>query len=316
MSIPGVEVAAVTDRVPLDLYGSQSTTIDIGEASASQGNALTVQHAHVESDYFRTLGIPIKRGRTFSAVEQEAGRPVVVVSEAAARQYWPGRDAIGQRLRLGESGESYEVIGIASNAKVQSLGESPEALIYRPMSTGYPRLLRLVVRTPGDTRALMTALTAAVDDVDPTVAVFESTTMREHVNVMLFPFRMAAVLSSALGFFALALAAVGLYGVLAFGVAERTRELAIRIALGASRNSVVRLVIADATRVVAIGVVIGLLIAVATSRVLAGWLFGIQATDPLTFILMPLTFIAVALAASFIPSRRATHVDPMQAMKE
>jgi predicted permease len=314
LTIPGVQDAAVTDRVPLDLYGSQQTSLYL-ETGRDEG--ISVQHARVEPAYFNTLGIRVVGGRGFSADEATGNRDVAIVSEAAAKRYWPGRDPIGQRMRLDEpNAPLLEVIGVVSDAKVQSLSENAEPLVYRPLSTGYPRLLRMVVRTGGDSRALLSALRGAASEVDPSVALFESKTMTEHVDVMMFPFRMAAALSSALGLFALVLASIGLYGLLSYGVVERTRELAIRIALGARAGSVLRLVVADVARVVAIGLIVGMAIAFAASRALAGWLFGITATDPVTFLLTPVTLLIVAVVASVVPVRRATAVDPLQAMRE
>ena len=316
LTLPGVSAVAVADRIPLDLYGSRTTSLAI-EGGAADVVERAVQHARVEPTYFATLGIPVVRGRGLTTSDTAANTPVAIISVAASRRWWPGRDAIGERIYLdGEAARSVEIVGVAADAKVQTLGEAPEPLVYRPLATGYPGLVRLIVRTSGDPAALVPALRRFVSEIDPAVAVFESQTMDQHLGVMLFPFRMAAALSTALGAFALLLAAVGLYGVLAFGVAERASELALRIALGAQRAAVLRLVVADGLHVVAIGLALGLILALALSRVLASWLFGIQPTDPLVFIGMPAVLIGVAVMASIVPARRATSVDPMGVLRE
>jgi predicted permease len=316
---PGVRAVTITDRIPLDLYGNQSTTAEVPSSSTSGDGARAVQYARIDRGYFDALGVALLRGRAFTESEIAAPRgsaPVVIVNEAAARRYWPNANPIGQRLRIGSTGESREVVGVAANTKVQTLGEAPEALLYLPFDGRYARLLRIIARTSGDSRALVNTMRSAVAAQDPGVAIFEGKTLGQHLDVMLFPYRLAAGVSTAIGLFALLLASIGLYGVVAFGVTRRTREFGIRMALGAHAAQVLRLVLRESFRVVAIGIAIGLTLALGIARVLSGVLFGISAADPVTLISVPALLTAVALLASWVPAWRATRVHPAVALRE
>ena len=310
-----VRAVALTDRVPLDLYGNQGATALVHAADGGAPASHAVQHARVSAGYFDAMGVALARGRDFTADEARAGARVAIVSAAAARQWWPDGQAVGRTLQLDADGPRLTVIGVAADAKVQSLGEAPQPFVYAPLAAGHARLLRVVVRTTGEPAALVPVLRAAVRDLDPSVGVFEATTMTEHLGVMLFPFRMAAVAGSLLGAFALVLAVVGLAGAVAFDVARRTRELGIRVALGARAADVLRLVAADGARVLAVGTVVGLLLAAALAQALGRWLFGVGALDPVTFLGVPLLIAVVVVVAAWLPARRALRVEPLTALR-
>lgn len=274
---------------------------------------MTLQYARVGAGYFRALGIELSRGLVFSEVEERDGRAAVVSREAAS-QFWPDADPIGQTFRQGD--RLLQVVGVAEDVKVQSLGESPQPFVYIPSSGSATRLLRVVVGTANSRTDLPAQLRAAVRAIDPAVAVFESKTMGEHLDVMLYPYRLAAQVGAVLGVFGLLLAAVGLYGVVAFGVARRTREFGIRMALGARSMDVMRLVMGESARVIAFGTAVGLALALGVGRLVASVLFGIGSSDPVTFIGVPALLATVAGFAAWLPTRRATRVNPAVALRE
>jgi predicted permease len=311
----GVEAVTLTDRIPLDLYGNQSTTIEVPTAGSEAPASYSVQYARADPAYFETLGVPLVRGRGFRLEEIEQGSPVAVVSSNTAARLWPSGEALGARLRL-EDGRVVEVIGIAGDTKVQTLGESPQLFLYLPFDTRYARLLRLIVRTNGDPAGLVPRLQREVGALDPAVGIFEARTLTDHLDTMLFPYRAAAGLASVLGLFGLIVAALGLYGVVAFGVAQRTREFGIRMALGARSADVLRQVLGESARVVVIGACGGLALALGVGRLLRSTLFGIGPGDPLTMVTVTLLLAAVALFASWLPARRATTVAPAEALRE
>lgn len=318
-ALPGVQSAAVTSRIPLDLYGSQATQIVEPGVSGREESVVAMQTADVDAGYFAAMGIRMVSGRSFSESEIERQAPVAIVSEELARQFWPEGNALGQHIRFADDSSgtrAAEIVGIAANVKVQTLGERPTPFVYQPLGAGYAGLLRLVVRTTGSPALVESQLRREVAAIDPNVAVFESMTMSRHLDTMLYPFRLAAQISTLLGSFGLLLACVGLYGVVAFGVARRTREFGIRMALGARAQDVVQLVMGGSARVVAIGLGIGLLLATAVGQLISGFLFGIGGSDPLTVIAVLVTLVAVSALASYVPARRATRVNPAVALRE
>ena len=298
-----IDAAAVTSRVPLDLYGNQSASVSTGPDVT---DVRIVQVAQVGAGYFEAMGIPIVRGRGFASPDEESrAAPAAVVSAAAARRYWPGNDPVGQTIRFDGSNASVRVVGVAADVKVQTLGEPPQPLVYRPLTQGHAGLLRLIVRTPGAPAESIAELRRAVSDLDPAVAVFEARTMSEHLGVMLYPYRLAAGLGSAFGLIAMVLAAIGLYGVLACGVSERLRELAIRLALGAPAATLLRSAAGETARATALAAAIGALMALAAGRLLADFLFGISPFDPVTLAATALILAAVVAAASAGPLKCA-----------
>ena len=311
-----VTASAVTNRLPLDLYGNQSTIMSVGEVRTS------VQAASVGHEYFEALGIRLERGRTFTKDDETAGaEPVVIVSAAAARQFWPNADAIGGTVRIATDARSGDdllarVVGVAADVKVQTLAESPQPFIYRPLASGHESLLRLVVRTSGSPDRAVAALRNAVRAMDPAVAVFEARTMAENLDLMIYPYRLAAGLGGAFGILALLLAAVGLYGVLGCGVSERLRELAIRLALGAPAGSILRSAGAETGRAVAAGLILGAAMATATGYLMADVLFGISPFDAVAMLAAAAILAAVVAGASAGPLRRALRAEPAELLRQ
>jgi predicted permease len=309
--IPGVTAVTVADRVPLDLYGSQSRSIEADAGRAA--STLTVQYGAVDASYFAVLGIPIVQGRTFTAAEVETGAPVAIAGAESVRRLWPGQNPIGRRVRAG--GSWLEIVGIAGDVKAQTLGESAEPWLFGVLGGDRARLLRVIVKSDRDPAVAVADLRRSVADLDPAVAVFDASTMEESAAVMLAPFRMAAGIGSAMGAFALLLACIGLYGLVAWSVISRHRELGIRAALGARPGALVRAVVRDAMIVVGVGLLAGTVAGLVVAQALSSWLFGISPADPLTFGSTALLMVCAAIAAGIVPARRAVRADPMSALR-
>lgn len=313
--LPGVRQVAWAHRLPLQLNYEATQILVEGQIRAADAPNWSIPVAWVSPDYFETIGTPIVRGRPFARTDHRDAPPVVIVNETMARQMWPGEDPIGKGLRRRADGPLFEVIGVARDAKVQTLGEDPRPHVYFATTQGYRPDLYFLATVSGDPVELLPTLRETARELDPDVSFLDTTTMNAQVDLALFPLRFAATLLSVLGLAGMLIAALGLYGVIAQGVAHRTRELGIRMALGADARRVALLVIRDGMLVVALGAVTGLLLAAGATRALRGWLYGISPTDPATFVAVVAGFAAVALLACWLPARRATRVDPVVALR-
>jgi len=314
-TVPGVRSASLATEVPLGLGGTRRG-IWVEGYEARSGEDMGVHTNTVGPDYFRTMGIQLLRGRDFDASDT-AGRPgAVVVNEAFARRYWPGKDPIGRHVRLGdESGSPAQVVGVVRDGKYVTLGEDPKPFFYVPFLQRYESGATLHVRTTGDPRGLLEAMRREVRALDPSLPVFDEKTMTDHLGLSLLPARLAAGVLGLFGFVALTLAAVGIYGVMAQAVRQRTRELGVRMALGARPADLLSMVLGQSMRVALLGIAIGLLAALGLARLVTSLLYGIGAADPATFVVIPALLAAVALLASFVPARWAMKVDPMVALR-
>ena len=299
---------ALADRLPLDIYGNQTATVSAGAGEQA------IQIAHVGAGYFEAMGIRVPRGRAFDRADERAGVESAIVSGAAARLFWPDRDAIGARVRVGDRVAT--VVGVAADARVQTLAEAPQPFVYLPIQGDRAKLLRLVVRASGDPAAAVAQIRREVPGIDPGVAIFEARTMTDYMGVMLYPYRLAATVAAALGVVALALAGIGLYGVLACGIGERLRELAIRIALGATPATIVRAAAAETMRAAAVGTAIGAGLALAAGQLLAGVLFGISPVDPAALAATSVVIALVIACSSAGPVRRVLRVAPMSILRQ
>ena len=301
---------SVTDRIPLDLYGNQSMSLAMPD-----GEKRVVQFAGIDSGYFGALDVPLIAGRGFTSEEVRTQRPVAVVSEAMVRRYWPSASAVGQLLHA-DGGEALTIIGVARDAKVATLGEAPQPFVYRPIGAEYTALLRVIVRTNGSSGGIESVLRSVVRSIDPAVAIFETGTMSDHLDTMLFPYRVGALVSGLLGAFGLLLSSVGVFGVVAFGIARRTREIGIRLALGATPKAVLRMLFSEQARLTLIALGVGILMALGVARLLAGVVFGISWSDPLTFVAVIAALSSVAVIATYLPSSRAMRISPASALRE
>ncbi len=312
-SLPGVQSATLSMIVPLS-GGGYRRMIKL-EGYQPQPNEDTELNTNtIGLNYFNTLGIPIVVGRDFNAQDREGSPLVVIVNEELARRYYGG-NAVGKRLQIGSDVPPREIVGVARTARYRNLREDPLPFIYIPMAQEYESGMTLLVRTKSDPEELVGALHNEVRALNKDVPLFAVETMSERVGGQLAADRTIAVLLSVFGAGALLLAAIGIYGVMGYAVAQRTHEIGIRIALGAEQRDILRLIVGQGMVLIAIGAGIGLALALAATQVLKSLLFGISATDPLTFASVIVVLVGVALLACYLPARRATKVDPLVALR-
>jgi predicted permease len=313
-AIPGVQSVTLMRRPPLGFGGRSSSTL------AVEGYTPPVEHepawanTHVVgSGYFRTLQARVLSGRDFTASDAQGAPMVAVVDDEMARRYWGGRDPIGTRINL--YGEWRTVVGVAPTMKYRSLTETPAPHVFVPVLQVYQPMMSLAVRVDGAPSAAAPAVLTQLRALDPHLPVFGVFPMEEYAQAATIQQRLAGTFLAGFGVLALLLAAVGLYGVLAYTVGQRTREFGIRMALGCDRAGVFRLVLRHGLWLTGLGVALGLVGSLAATRLLRKLLVGVSPTDPLTFAAVAATLIAVAALACALPARRATHVDPMVALR-
>jgi predicted permease len=310
-SMPGVISAAVTNIVPL---GGE-----FHEASAAAENTATsvrVTSASVSPAYFETMRLPLRRGREFSRADVSDAVPVAIVNETLAQRLWPGANAIGKRIHVDGSNEPWrEVIGVARDAKYVFLSESPRAAYYVPFGPEAVSRRSILVRMAGDSRTALSSLANIAHDLDPNLPLMTLQTLDERIHRSVDLQRAAASLFSVLGGLTLLLAAVGLYGVAAHSVSLRTREVGIRMSLGARAADVFRMIIRENLSLSLVGIAIGIGIGFVGSKILTSFLFGLTSTDPLTFVGGSMILCLVTIVASVIPARRAAKLDPLTALR-
>lgn len=312
--IPGVHSAAVASNGPLNPGFLRSVFIE-GQEPPAGGRGILTLVTTVGTKYFETMGIPVLRGRDFGAADQETSVKVVVINEAFARRFWPGEEAIGKRFKFFGDDFQSEVVGVVRNSDSVNLGEDPRPLAYLPLSQSYAAFVTLIVRTDGDPKTVLATVRREVQALDPNLPLVAVSPISEVLDQVLWAPRMGAALLAVFGLLALVLAAVGIYGVLAYSVSQRTHEIGLRMALGAQRGDVLKMIVRQGMTLTLIGVVVGLAVAFLVTRFMESLLYGVAATDPLTFTGVSLVLAAVALLATFIPARRATRVDPMIALR-
>ena len=317
-AMPGVRGVTLAQYIPVNAGGSR-TGVYIEGYTAQPDEDLELNLNVVGANYFQALGIPLLAGRAFAESDTASSAKVVMINETFARRFWPGesvQEAVGKRFSTsGARGPFYEVIGVAKTGKYRSLREAPLPFMYAPLSQEYRSRVTLFVRTAGDTARLAPALRAELQKLDRTMPLFDVKTLDEHLGRALGQERTSAWLIGSFGVLAAVLAAVGIYGVMSYAVAQRTREVGIRMALGARPGDVLRLVVGQGMMLTSIGLVIGLASAFVLTRVVSSLLYGVSATDPLTFVAVVIALAGVALGACFIPARRAAKVDPMVALR-
>jgi macrolide transport system ATP-binding/permease protein len=315
-SLPGVRGVTSAVLVPLGI-GRETRGYRIpGHTPPNGGTFFSIDNNTVGPDYFATMGIPILRGRDFDARDAQPGAPpVVVINETMARRFWPNADAVGQRIDSGGKNPPIEIIGVARDIKYRSLAEEPRPYVYASAAQVYQPGATMHIRAAGDPKALTNAVRKEIERLDSNVAITKVATFDELRQTPLFPSRAMAIVSSLFGLLALLLAGVGIYGITSYMVGQRTREIGIRIALGANRGDIFRMIVGQGAAITSIGVGVGLVASLALTRFLSSQLFGISARDPLTFASVALLLTAVALMACYIPARRAAKVDPLIALQ-
>jgi len=314
--LPGVKSAATTDILPLSL-GSSDSSVFIEEAPPTRGAQTPYAlNARVSPGYFQTMEIPLIAGRDFTERDREDRPRIVVINETFARRFWPGQYALGKRFRYSRAdGPLVEVAGVVKDGKYLSLGEDPKPFFYLPALQSYDETTTLVARTTNDPSATLATIRGEVLKLDSTMPFAEVKTLTEHMSLSLFPLRIGASIVGSFGLLALLLAAIGIYGVMAFAVSQRTREIGIRMALGAQRRDVLRLIIIQGVTLMLIGLGFGLAGALLLTRLMSSVLYGVSATDVVTFASVTALLGLVVLLACWIPARRATKFDPMTALR-
>jgi predicted permease len=315
MAEPGIESVATASHLPLAL-GSSFQLFTIPGVEPPQGqDGHRILYSQVSPGFFSTLGIPILAGRSLRSEDRSGAPEVVVVSQAMAEAFWPGESPIGKQILRGTAERGATVVGVARDTKVERLGEDPLPFIYFARAQYPTSHLRVVAKARGLAGDPVSTLQRAIREVDPNFAVMEIKSMEANLSLLLFPSKVAAILLGAFGALALILAAVGLYGVVNFAVSRRTREMGIRMSLGADTGTLTATLMRGAITVVAVGGLIGLAFSYALARVVQGFLLGVRAGDPFVMLTVPVLLGGVAMTAAFIPARKATRVNPVEALR-
>ena len=310
-ALPGVSSASLSDYLPL---GTSRTVhgIHIEGANPPPGqDFLPTQVASVAPDFFSTMGVPVLNGRDFLPQDSQPGAGKVIINQAMATHYWPGRDPIGQHFKDGK--QTVEIVGVVKTGKYRSLSEDPLDFMYLPLGSQSQEFL--VVRTLTGEEATLAEVRRLIQSLDPNVVPIEMESISQYMALPLFAAHTTGVLLALFGSVALLLATIGLSGVVSYSVSQRTREIGVRMALGANRSSVLKLVIRQGVQLTAIGIGLGLVVSFAATRLLAGLLYGIKPGDPLTYLGVSLLLSLVALASCYFPARRAASTNPMNALR-
>lgn len=317
-AVPGVRSAALTQYVPFGYNRENVIVVPVASSVPVPSAGFSYFANAVSEDYFTTMAIPLLRGRVFTHRDDSSVPPVAVVNDAFARATWPGESAVGKRFHVGGAdGEVVEIVGVVGDIQDLILGETPKPYVFRPITQVYRSDVTLLVHTTADPSSLSTALRQTITGLDPTLPTFDVRTMDEHLRngqALLFT-RIGSALASAFGALALVLATVGVYGVVSYSVAQRTREIGVRVALGARLPAILRLVVGQGLRLAWMGVAVGMALAIATTGAMSSILYGVAPRDPIVLGGVALILLIVAAAASLVPARRATRIDPLTAFK-
>ena len=314
-SIPGVKSVAQGSVGPYFGWEEGTEYVPADRPDGSVGKYPEANYANISPNYFATLGIPLLKGRDFANTDTAGSPPVAIVNEAFARANWPGESALGKRIKLVRTGELLEIVGIVADVRTWPAAMTPKPIIYYPYGQQTRWATFFIVRAEGDPAALTSVIRDRIQTVEPNTSAATIRTLREQMSRPLQRPRFNMILMVLFAGLATVLAVVGVYGVVSFATAQRTREIGVRMALGAGRGEVLRMVLAGSLRLIAAGIVVGAVAALASARVLQSMLFGVRATDPGTFVAVPLLLAAIALLACYFPARRATQVDPIEALR-
>lgn len=318
---PGIAAASIVEIVPLMLSNSaDEMTKETTSTAATAADTRLVYRNTVSPGHFLTLAIPLVAGRDFDARDRAGALEVVIINETLARRFWPNENPVGKRMRqrtgLDSFGPWLEVIGVARDSKYATAGEDPKLFMYQPVAQAYTSAANILVKSRSSSIEARPALRATVAGLDPNLPIFGVMTLDEATSVSFLPVKVAASLTAALGGLALVLGTIGLYGVMSYIVRQRTRELGIRIALGARAGAVVRLITRQGMRWTAIGLALGLGAAFGVAKLIAGFLYGIGPADPVAFGVITLVLTGTAFVACYLPARRASRIDPLTALRD
>jgi predicted permease len=316
-ALPGVRSVALARHTPLGYNNDIEYILPESPAATVPENGIGAFNTTVTPSYFETMRIPIVEGRGFNERDDATAPRVAMVTRAMARRIWPGQSAVGKRFRFTKDGPPVEIVGVTNDIQYFSLGETPKPFLFRPYSQWYSSSFTLTVHTSVDPASLAGAVRSAVASLDPTLPLFDVRSFEEHIQSgrAMLGTRLGAAFSEVFGGLALLLAAVGLYGLLSYSVAQRTREIGIRVALGAQTGSVLQLVVRQGLAMSALGAAIGLAVTVAVTRLLTALLFGVAPRDPVILGSVVVILLAVGVVASMVPALRAARVDPLAALR-
>jgi len=311
---PDVVAAGVTTNMHLDVMNTSWTTLQIeGVDPPPDRDGYDMDAASVGPDFFRAMGIPIVQGRAIEDQDREGAAPVVVINQAFADRFWPGEAALGRTVRRND--EEFTVVGVAASTKVRTLGEPSRSFVYFSQAQRTGLFQTLVARTRGPADGVVVPIMGILRELDPDVLIYSSTTMSDFLSTQLLPARLGAFALLLFAGLALGLAVIGLYGVVSYAVASRSREVGIRMSLGADVPAVVRMLMGDGLRLAGIGAGVGIVLAFMLSQGLRSLLFGVPALDPVTFLGVPALLLGFAVLAAWLPARRAGGVEPVKALK-
>jgi len=313
-TLPGVESATLTRVIPFSYNVFSSSPIEVDGYQPPPNEQPTVDYVQVAEDYFVTLGIPIVSGREFTRTDDENAPPIAIINETMAAKYWPGKNAVGQRVKVTD--RWLEIVGIAKNSNYRTKLEAPMPFLYVPLRQNWGVQNTLLVRTRETPGALLNALSREVHALDPNLAPRMPSRMQEQVDEMSYSQRLAVTLVALFGGMALFLAAIGLYAVMSYSVSQSTRDLGLRMALGARASDVLRLVISRGLRLTTAGIIIGAIAALVLTQLMGNLLYKVSPRDPLAFGFALVIMTIVALTACFLPAWRATRIDPAEALRD
>jgi len=315
-ALPGVESAALADMIPLAL-SNQVDIVNVAGFDPPEGlDGFVADTMMVSPEYFETLKMPLVSGRGFGLQDSRDAAPVAIVNETMARRFWGERDAVGRRFEVASAGTEVEVVGIVADAKYRTLGEEPRLYFYRPFQQAYTRDAMMIhVRSSLDTASTVSSVRGALRGIDPNASLMGVGPMSSFVSLSLLPQRLAGWIAASLGLVGLLLASVGLYGVTAYVVGQQTRELGIRMAMGATSREILLGVLRRGAALGGVGIVVGNALAFVSTRAVSGFLYGASAVDPVVFASATILFLGVAAFASLAPARRASRTDPIEALR-
>jgi predicted permease len=316
LAVPGIEKVGSAEILPLGI-GFQTRNFDIPGVEPPAGEEHhEIAYNMASRTYFETMGIPMVSGRGFDEQDRPGSEFVAVISETAAREYWPGESPLGRELITPANERPYRIVGVAKDTKVWTLGEDYRPYVYVSKEQGTRELGSQIVATGTLPEPQIVAeLQRITRELDTRLVIMEAKTISDHLSIALFPPKMAALLLGVFGALALILACTGLYGTVAFSVSRRTREMGIRLSLGADAGKVIAMVLKGAMSLVLVGTIIGVILSLGLAQAVRGFLYGVGALDPVTFLAVPLILGGVAFVAALVPARRASRVNPVQALK-
>ncbi|MDQ2843459.1 MAG: ABC transporter permease, partial [Acidobacteriota bacterium] len=316
-ALPGVKSAAAANYLPLSGFWGTDTFLIRGQPLAKERQAPEADDRAITPDYLRTMGIPLLQGRAFTDADRSGSAQVAMVNQTLAKRYFQGRDPVGEELNLGavKKPDWWRIVGVTGDVKAFGQDQPTHADIYQPFDQQPFSIVAFILRTETDPAAMVKAAEQALWSIDPDLPVFKAIPMDVLAAQTLAVRRASSVLISGFAVLALVLACIGIYGVMAYAVVQRTQEIGVRMALGAQRADVLRMILGFGCRMTLAGVAIGVAGALASSRLLASLLFQVSAINPLIFASATVMLLGMAILASFLPARRATLIDPIQALR-